>query len=113
MSCFAAPMPVCNRELRLITNSMHTTNITFEVVWSYLHTEGFLLSRVVLSYTIPIRNSGQVSTRINSEDVPINQTITISSMNIQPGALMVNITASNSQDSKTVMCPHLQLGKCI
>ena len=115
--CFAAPMPVCNKEPRLITNSMYTTNITFEVVWSYLHTEGLFLDRVnvVLSYTIPKRDSGQLSTRTTSEDVPINQTsrlISISSMNIHsPGELLVNITASNSQDSDTIMCPPLQLGE--
>ena len=116
--CFAAPMPICNSEPHLITSSMNSNNITFAVAWNYSHnTEGLHLSRVVLNYSIPMRGYlGQISTMMTvSENLRINQTskmITISSMNVNSGVVIVNVTASNSQDSTTTMCPPLHLGKC-
>ena len=111
-------MPICNSEPRLITSTMNSNNITFVLSWTYSQNiEGLHLSRVTLSYSIPVMGHlGQVSTRAASETLLINQTskmISISSMNVIPGAFVVNITASNSQHSNTVMCPPLHLGKTI
>ena len=111
-------MPICNSEPHLITGSMNSNNITFAVAWNYSHNaEELHLSRVVLNYSIPMRgNLSQISTRITvSENLRINQTskmITVSSMNVNSGAFVINITASNSQGSTTTMCPSLHLGKC-
>ena len=108
-------MPICNSEPHLITGSMNSNNITFAVAWNYSHNaEGLHLSRVVLNYSIPMRGYlGRISTRITN--LRINQTskmITVSSMNVNSGAFVINITGSNSQGSTTTMCPPLHLGKC-
>ena len=114
--CSAAPMPICNSEPHLITSSMNSNNITFVVAWSYSHTEGLHLSRLVLSYSIPIRGYlDQVFTKTISESLSISQTlkmITFSSKNVYSGTFIANVTVFNSQDSNTVMCPPLYLGKC-
>ena len=117
MVVYAAPMPICNSEPRLTTSSWNSNNITFVISWNYSFTEGNHLSRVALSYLIPVRDYiGRVSTRTVSETLQTNETskmITISSMNVNPGTFIVNITVSNSQGSNTVMCPPLHLGKAI
>ena len=113
---FAALVPVCNSEPRLLTSRMYATNVTFGVVWSYqqLETELLLLSGVVLSYTISIRNLGRVSTTTGSKHLQINQTskeLSFVSTNAHSGTFVVNVTMNSPQGSHTTTCPTLYLSK--